>query len=436
MAAGIVALSSGALPSGVAIIRMSGGDAMLDLAVKIAGALPVARTLALRPLRNPVSGDVLDHGLIAVFPAPASFTGEHCVELHVHGSRAVVAALLDGIVRSGQCRLADAGEFSRRAFENGKLDLVQIEGLGDLLQAETESQRKLALVRMTGRLSEKIAKWRGLLLNALAEIEARLDFADEDDVPDDLPDTFWSSLDVLSAEIERAMETLASGAVIREGYRVALYGAPNVGKSSLLNALAGSDIAIVTSEAGTTRDTKDVSIDLGGMKVVIVDTAGVRETSSLAENAGIERSILTVKEADLVLHLSSPDVPDIAAPQTYAPVWKIATKADLFRGRQSTDSGMIRVSAADGDIASLLDALTESVSQYAQAEPPLVSHLRDRHALSEASARLLEARADGKAWELVGEDLRSAAHALARLIGMVDSEHVLDRLFAGFCIGK
>ncbi|RDE08525.1 tRNA uridine-5-carboxymethylaminomethyl(34) synthesis GTPase MnmE [Pelagibacterium lacus] len=431
----IVALSSGALPSGVAVIRLSGPRAFPAVAALV-GDLPPPRHLTLRSLTAPESGQPLDTGLIAIFPAPHSFTGEDCAELQVHGSPAGVKAILTALTAFEGIALAGPGDFTRRAFENGKLDLVAIEGLGDLLAAETETQRRQALARLDGQLSEQIILWRVLLLDARAEIEARLDFSDEDDVPFELPAHFVSDLELLQAALAESLAGYERGRIAREGFRIVLAGAPNAGKSSLLNRLAGSDLAIVTAEAGTTRDTKDVSIDLGGQLVTLTDTAGLRDTDSLAEAEGVRRARKAMHAADLVLWLSAPDaVSDPDADQSAAPIWRIATKADLGPPAQEAQ---FSVSTQTGEgLEPLLNALkTHIEARLGPSEPSLVSHMRDKAALEAAIAAIGTALARLDQPELCAEDLRRAADGLAGLIGLMDSEAVLDRLFAGFCIGK
>lgn len=430
----IVALSSGALPSGVAVIRVSGPNAFFAVRA-LCGTLPPPRTLGLKTLRDPNTEIALDQGLVAVFPAPHSFTGEDCAEFQVHGSPAGVKAILNALTGLEGIELAAAGDFTRRAFENGKLDLTAIEGLGDLLAAETESQRKQALTRLSGGLSDTIAAWRDTLIAARAEIEAHLDFSDEDDVPQDLPDDFGDTLSGLAREIEKTLSGYSGGRIVREGFRVVLAGPPNAGKSSLLNALAGSELAIVTDEAGTTRDTKDVAIDLGGQLVIVTDTAGLRQTTSKAEAAGIARTEHALDLADLVLWLEAPDTDPAPIPQTVAPLWRLSTKSDLGTGpRPDGFAVSARSGAGMADLISRLERHIET--RLGGAETALASHLRDKQALEAAHSHIGRAMTLMAQPELCAEELRLTSEALARLIGLIDTETVLDRLFAGFCIGK
>jgi tRNA modification GTPase len=428
----IVALSSGALPAGIAVIRLS-GPASAPVLIDMMRHLPEPRRLVLAPVT--IGSATLDSGLVAWFPAPNSFTGEDCAELQVHGSPAVVRAILRALTARPDVRLATAGEFTRRAFENGKLDLTEVEGLGDLIAAETESQRTQALSRLAGGLSQKIEAWRSTLLDLRAEIEARLDFADESDVADALPEAFESDLFALTTEINAALGDAARGRIVRDGLRVALAGPPNVGKSSLLNALARSELAIVTDEPGTTRDVREVPLDLGGRLVILLDMAGLRDSASKAESEGVRRARAEIAAADLVLWLVAPDVADIGVTGLGRQVWRIGTKSDLGGALSNLD---LEVSAQTGiGMEMLLQRLAAFATAYVGSGPPaLVSRERDVAALREALSALGEATRQLGALELCAEALRRTSHALERLLGRMDAEQVLDRLFLSFCIGK
>jgi tRNA modification GTPase len=424
----IVALSSGPPPSGVALIRISGPEAG-TLVQSLDVPLPEPRRLTLATLT--IGGAVIDTGLVAWFPAPHSFTGEDCAELQVHGSPAVVRTLLRALTARPGSRLAEAGEFTRRAFENGKFDLTEVEGLGDLIAAETETQRQQAVARLAGRIAHQVEGWRGKLLDLRAEIEARLDFSDEGDVTA-LPADFLLSVLALQMELGQAMDGVSRGRIVREGLRVALAGPPNAGKSSLLNALAKSDVAIVTDEPGTTRDVREVALDLGGYLVILVDMAGLREASSKAEAEGVRRARDEIGRADLVLWLVAPDVEDGADEPEDRVVWRIPTKGDLIGSEPDA------LSAQTGaGIAALLDRLVAFTADAAgRGEPSILSRERDREALSGAF-QALKARPEWLDYpELMAESLREAAAALERLLGRMDAEAVLDRLFLSFCIGK
>lgn len=431
----IVALSSGALPSGVAVIRLSGPMAGRVLSDML-GALPAPRQLKLSDIR--IGGETLDRGLVAWMPGPNSFTGEDCAELQVHGSPAVVRAALRKLSSQPGIRLAEAGEFTRRAFENGKLDLVEAQGLGDLIEAETENQRALAYARLEGGLTRQVEGWRERLLDLRAEIEAQIDFSDESDVGG-LSHSFAADVAALEQEIGEVLATRGQGRILRSGFRVVLAGPPNAGKSSLLNALSRSDAAIVSDEPGTTRDLKEVPLDVRGQLIILVDSAGLRETSSKAEAIGVERARQAMLGADLVLWLRAPDVATertMPSPEdgSLPPFLVIGTKSDL-----GAEAGADLVVSADtgAGIAALLDRLYET-SGAASVRPAelLVSHERDREALLGAVDSL--SRVDGHldSSELAAEDLRQATFALERLLGRMDAESVLDRLFSAFCIGK
>lgn len=425
----IVALSSGTTPSGVAVIRLSGPD-VPGILEAVAGAIPEPRKLVLRPIGT---DSLLDRGLVAYFPAPHSFTGEHCAELQVHGSPAGVRAILRLVVKHG-ARLAEAGEFTRRAFENGKLDLVEIEGLGDLLDAETENQRRQALARFEGGLTARIDSWRDQLLDLRAEIEARLDFSDEGDVADALPANFGVEIEKLRTGIAAAHASIEHGRIVREGIRVALAGAPNAGKSSLLNAIAKSDVAIVTEEAGTTRDVREVPLDVGGQLFILLDLAGLRDTDSKAEAEGVRRARLAIEQADIILWLTAPDIADIPSFTSDAPILRIATKSDISAPIIAAD---LTVSAQTGaGLADLLGRLSRLGEDLGSGEPGLLSRERDRLALEDALQGLDAARRQLGMPELAAESLRLTSQSLERLVGRLDAERVLDRLFASFCIGK
>lgn len=424
----IMALSSGALPSGVAVIRLS-GPKVREAFLSLAGSLPTPRTMALRRIGADTK---LDQGLVAWFPAPNSFTGEDCAEFHVHGSPAGVKAILRSLGAHG-IRLAGPGEFTRRAFENGKLDLIAVEGLGDLLSAETEKQRRQALARYDGRLSEKVETWREVLLDLRAEIEARLDFSDEGDVTEDLPPSFSGELADLKKSLVEAMASINSGRIVREGVRVALAGAPNAGKSSLINALSKSDIAIVSDEAGTTRDVREVPLDIGGQLFILLDLAGLRETESRAEAEGIRRAERAIQDADILLWLEAPDTDAALQPNTNATIVRIGTKSDLG----TADGHDLQLSTSTGEgLDTLIDRLRTIGENLTGGEPSLISHERDRLGLEQAISAVDEAELYLSNWELAAEALRHASLALERMIGRVDAEQVLDRLFASFCIGK
>ncbi|MET3856725.1 tRNA uridine-5-carboxymethylaminomethyl(34) synthesis GTPase MnmE [Rhizobium sp. OAE497] len=429
----IYALSSGGLPSGVAVVRIS-GPATAAALQHLVGTLPSPRQASLRTIRNP-NGDPIDSGLILFFPSPASFTGEDCAELQIHGGRAVVQSLLQCLSEIPGLRLAVEGEFSRRAFENGKLDLVEIEGLADLIAAETEMQRRLAVEHSSGHLSKLYDSWAERLTRCRALIEAELDFADEDDVPGSVSDQVWAEVNRLQSEISAHLANADAGEIIRDGFKVVIAGAPNAGKSSLMNALAQRDVAIVTDIAGTTRDVLQVDLDIGGFLVKLYDTAGLRETEERVEREGIRRAENLVAQADLVLYLhdQSSGLSAEHAVSGDARV-NIRTKADLAVASDAFDLS-ISVQTGEGlDELRLLigDRIARTVRPESLALP---SRLRHKDSLAECLRAIGIALSAGEL-DLRAEELRVAANALGRITGRVDVENLLDVIFSEFCIGK
>ncbi|POR45469.1 tRNA uridine-5-carboxymethylaminomethyl(34) synthesis GTPase MnmE [Bosea psychrotolerans] len=432
----IVALSSGSGRAGVAVIRISGSRVRFVLET-IAGGIPEPRHAVLRQLRDE-AGEVIDAGLVLYFPAPASFSGEDIAEFQVHGARAVIARLLNVLTQLPGVRLAEAGEFTRRAFEAGKLDLAAVEGLADLIDSETEWQRRQALRQMTGTLGKQAAAWRGRLIEAMALLAADIDFSDEGDVSGPLVDEALAIAAGIAGELRAALGGFAMGERVREGFVVVLAGPPNAGKSSLLNALARRDVAIVSAMAGTTRDAIEVRLDLGGLPVMLVDTAGLRESADEIEAEGVRRALELVARADLVLKLRAIDSP----PDRFASIQKtlcIATKADLASDLANQAlPGEIAVSSRTGaGLDELLASIVAELGALSQPEPALLTRERHRAAVSDAVLaleRAIDAR-HGQV-ELLAEEVRLAVTALERLVGRIDVEDVLDQLFSGFCIGK
>ncbi|RVG32780.1 tRNA uridine-5-carboxymethylaminomethyl(34) synthesis GTPase MnmE [Sinorhizobium meliloti] len=433
----IYALSSGSLPAGVAIIRVSGPETA-DALVRLCGTLPPPRIATLRTIRTR-NGETLDSGLVLYFPAPASFTGEDCCELQVHGGRAVVSAILDELAAIGGLRHAEAGEFARRAFQNGKLDLLEVEGLADLIAAETEMQRRLAIEQSGGGQSALYAGWARRLTHSRAMIEAELDFADEDDVPGSVSAVIWEDVGRLRQEIDGHIARAGLAEIIRDGLKIVIAGEPNAGKSSLLNALARRDIAIVTEVAGTTRDVLSVDLSLAGFSVKLFDTAGLRETDELVEREGIRRARQVIADADLVLLLS--EKPgyfriDEVLPEN-VPVIRVATKVDRPSPSWAPSDADIFLSTRTGEgMADLLTALQSHLPDLA-GRTALAMPSRKRHVdcLRQASAAL-ERSLISSDLELRAEQLRQAGDALGRITGRVDVENLLDVIFSEFCIGK
>ncbi|WP_315925913.1 tRNA uridine-5-carboxymethylaminomethyl(34) synthesis GTPase MnmE [Mesorhizobium sp. SP-1A] len=433
----IVALSSGRLPAGVAVVRASGPKTRFVIET-ISGKPGLPRRAVLRSLKL-ADGSILDRGLVIFFPAPDSFTGEDVAEFHVHGGRAVVSALLRRLTEFDGVRNADAGEFTRRAFLNGKLDLVKTEALADLINAETEAQRRFAARNADGAQSELYELWRRRLIRARAMLEADIDFADEDDVPGSVADLAWQDMAQLSREIERHLNGFHAAEIIRDGFDVVILGAPNAGKSSLFNALARRDAAIVSDEPGTTRDLLELSLDLEGLKVNITDTAGLRDAAGKVESIGIERARNRAKQADLVLLLedmSAKSAASSAPPDVQC--LKIGTKLDLAGASHPQGYDFLISSQTGEGLPELLKEIGSKASAMAErAGDILPSRLRHVELLNESHALLNRALASDKTeTELRAEDLRLVSEQLGRIIGAVDVEDLLDVIFSQFCIGK
>ena len=432
----ICALASGAGRAAIAVIRNS-GPATGEVLRALCG-LPEARHASLRTMRDPRTGTLLDRGLVLWFPAPSSFTGEDMAELHVHGGRAVVAGVLDAVLSIDGVRLAEPGEFALRAFENGKLDLTEVEGLADLINAETDAQTRQALAQAGGSLRTLYEGWRHRLLRAQALTEAGLDFADEADVTAKVA----TNADAVVAElIGQIAPHLADrrGERLRDGLHVVIAGAPNAGKSSLLNALARRDVAIVSEEAGTTRDIIEVHLDLDGLPVILTDTAGLRRAGGKLEVEGIRRALARAEAADLILWLIDTTKPVSAPPDALtrgqAPILPVRNKIDL--APVSAAEG-VSLSAKTGEgidtlVAELKARAHESLA--AGSESPVVTRARHRAELEAALVALERFRTAG-APELKAEELRIAARHLGRLTGRVDVDEVLGAIFSEFCIGK
>jgi tRNA modification GTPase len=435
----IFALSSGRPPAGIAVVRVAGPRARFALET-LAGAVGEPRRLRLAVLRDPASGEALDRALTVFCPGPASATGDDVAELHLHGGRAVVADVLAALGRLEGLRPAEPGEFTRRAFANGVMDLASVEGLADLIAAETTAQRRQALRQAEGALGAAVAGWRQRLIGIAALAEAAIDFADEGDVPaDQLLEPARLEAAALQADIEAALAGARRGERVRGGLTVVIAGPPNAGKSSLLNALARRDVAIVSAQPGTTRDAIEVHLDLDGVAVTVIDTAGLRDGADPVEAEGIRRALARMALADLVLWLEPADGTPDAPPALAAPVWRIATKQDVATAEGPPADGVRhRVSAASGvGLDGLVGDLAATAAALVGGEPALVTRQRQAAALGDAAAALGEAatRSDSLP-ELLAEDVRRAGRALGRVVGTVDVEDVLDAIFRQFCIGK
>lgn len=438
----IFALSSGRPPSAIAIVRVSGPQADATLRT-LADKIPAPRT-ATKTLLRGAESQPIDDAVVLWFPAPASATGEDVVEFHVHGGRAVLAALLAELSAIENVRPAEPGEFTRRAFENGKLDLTEAEGLDDLIHADTDQQRRQALRQLRGLLGDRARDWRARIIEASALIEAGIDFADEGDVPAELIAPALTKVKALLDEIRDVLAAQGRGERLREGLVVAIAGPPNVGKSTLMNQLARREVAIVSPHAGTTRDVIEVQLDLQGYPVIVIDTAGIRETEDPVEQEGVRRARARAADADLVLWLT--DGGDAGLPrESQAPVWLVRTKVDLGG---DTNGGTLseavvddtfRISATRGDgLAELTSALLAFAETFFSGqEVGLITRERQRTLLQETAVSLqrsLDVIGEGE--ELAAEELRRASYCLGKLLGRVDVEDILDAIFREFCIGK
>ena len=435
----IFALSSGRLPAGVAVLRISGPGAFP--AVKtLSGVLPKPRQMTLRSIRSQ-TGDLLDRGYVVIFPGPRSFTGEDCVELHLHGGRAVVAAISRELVRQPGLRAAEAGEFTLQAFRNGKIDLTTAEALADLINAETEAQRRFALDNTAGRNALLYEGWRATLMNCRALIEAELDFPEEGDIPTSVSSQVWSTIASLADEIARHIGEFHRSEIIREGFRVAIIGPPNAGKSSLLNSLVGRDAAIVSEEPGTTRDLIEVALDLNGLKVLVTDTAGLRENAGPVERQGIARAQTAAEGADLVLMIDDGShTKGIDNPAPARPFLRVRSKIDLAAKADSRETPeCLGVSVLTGEgVEELIEQIANRAEQATGGRSDVLP-FRERHVaeLTAALAVLREFLGMGTApLELAAEQLRLASNGLGRIVGTIDVEDLLDVVFSRFCVGK
>ena len=438
----IFALSTGRPPSAIAIVRVSGPEAGTALATLV-GKLPKPR-VATRALLRDAGGQPMDDAVVLWFPGPASATGEDVAEFHVHGGRAVLASLFATLSAMENIRAAEPGEFTRRAFENGKLDLTEAEGLDDLIHADTDRQRCQALRQLKGLLGDRARDWRAQIIEASALIEAGIDFSDEGDVPAELIAPALAKVRALLIEIEQVLAAQGHTERLRDGPVVAIAGPPNVGKSTLINQLARREVAIVSPHAGTTRDIIEVQLDLDGYPVTVIDTAGIRDTDDPVEQEGVRRARARAGEADLVLWLS--DAP--GAPVDYqgsAPVWLVRNKIDLVRpdaivtNARGRPMAEFRISARSGaGVPELLEALVDFAQDYfGGSEGGLIARERQRMLVKDAADSLRRAiGVVGEGEELAAEDLRAAARSLGRLLGRVDVEDVLDVIFREFCVGK
>lgn len=443
----IYALSSGSVPAAIGVVRISGPKAR-DALKALVGRVPESRRAMLATLRDPDTGETIDQALVLFFEGPNSETGEDVAELQLHGGRAVIAATFAVLARLPGLRPAEGGEFTRRGFENGKLDLTAVEGLADLIYADTEAQRRQAVRQLQGLLGDRAEDWRLRLIEAMALAEAGIDFSDEADVAADVAVRSLDIARLLQQEIAALLAEGRRGERLREGLVVAIAGPPNAGKSTLLNRIARRDVAIVSPYAGTTRDVIEVHLDLGGYPLTLLDTAGIRETDDPVEREGVARARARAAAADLVLWLTENEAANPDPDSGFGPDrWVVRTKIDLseraagaVRRPAMAQPHFYQLSAVSGEG---VDRLIADLEAYAKAslesrEPALVTRERQRHLLEQAESALRRAISEGEAGreDTFAEELRQAAQALGRLTGRVDVEDVLDKIFRDFCIGK
>lgn len=446
----IYALSSGSLPAAIGVVRISGPQAKAALLALI-GRVPAPRQAAFATIRDPQSGGAIDQALVLFFEGPNSETGEDVAELQLHGGRAVVAATFSALSELEGTRMAEAGEFTRRAFENGKLDLTAIEGLADLIYADTESQRKQAIRQLQGLLGNRAESWRRRLIEALALVEAGIDFSDEADVAADVTSRALEAVRALQQEIAAVLAEGRRGERMREGLVVAIAGPPNAGKSTLLNKIARRDVAIVSPHAGTTRDVIEVHLDLEGFPVTLLDTAGIREAVDPVEQEGVARARARAAEADLVLWLTESEAANPVSGPNPPETWTIRTKIDqegsenpANRKIRGSSKGVQRYSYELSAVSGAgVDTLLRDLAGYARntlesREPALITRERQRNLLekTEESLRNATLRGEEGQEDLFAEELRLASQSLGRITGRVDVEDILDVIFRDFCIGK
>jgi tRNA modification GTPase len=448
----IIALGSGAGRAGIAVIRASGAGASALLRQLSAHApdvsretpMPTPRRAAIRSLHDR-DGAFLDEALVLWMPGPNSYTGEDTLELHVHGGAAVIAAVLDAALQTGLCRVAEPGEFTRRAFDAGQMDLTQAEAVGDLIDAETEGQRRQAGRLYQGEAARTFEGWRGLLMSAMAALEASIDFPDEADIPGEVDLSALAPIADLASELAAALGDAGRLNAVREGFRIAILGPPNAGKSSLMNRIARRDAAIVSPIAGTTRDVVEVRLVLAGFPVWVADTAGLREASDAIEAEGVRRALARAEEADLRIWVSdaSADVSRETLAAHRPGDIEVLNKADLV-GTAPARAGAEDVFVVSAKTGAGFEALERRLVQLvherlAGDEAPLVTRARHRELVEEALGgveRALAGARSGIGAELVSEDLRLAARALGRITGTIDVEDLLERIFSQFCVGK
>ena len=441
----IYALSSGPGISGIAVIRISGTKTEEVILSLTNSSLPIVKTATLKKLINPKNGELIDEGLVIMFKAPNSYTGEDMAELHVHGSKAVVQEILNVLEEFNGCRLAEPGEFTKIAFQNNKINLLKAESIGDLIAAETELQRKQALRIMTGDSSKKFNFWREELIKILADIEAKIDFPDED-IPENLYVNIKNKCEKIMKEIKATLDDNKAGEIIREGFKIAIIGPPNVGKSSLLNYLSKREVAIVSEKAGTTRDVIEIYLDLEGIPIIISDTAGIRDSSDEIERKGVKLAINRAEDADLIITLLDPKN------LNFKGLFDDKKDGKSIIAINKSDLGSINLKSLDSKITPYIisikddknvDKLIEAVKsklkkQFLNTDNVLITRSRHRFHLKECNKHLKKflEKKNNQDFDLAAEDLRLSIRHIGTIVGKVDVEEVLGSIFENFCIGK
>ena len=441
----IYALSSGPGISGIAVVRVSGNQSRIILTALTDQPFPKKRLATLKKIKNNKTNEIIDEGIVVWFPGPNTYTGEDMVEFHVHGSKAVIEELQNVISKFENCRLAEPGEFTKLAFQNNKINLLKAESIGDLIAAETELQRKQALRIMSGDSSKKFNIWREELIKILADIEAKIDFPDED-ISADISEAIKSECEKIKNQIKKTLDDDSVGEIIREGFKIAIIGPPNVGKSSLLNYLSKREAAIVSEKAGTTRDVIEIHLDLGGFPVIISDTAGIRDSSDEIESRGVKIAIRRAEDADLNIILLDPKNLDFKGFFKHKITGKsiiAINKSDLGKENlKKLDKNInpIFISVKeDNNIDKLIDEIKLKLkNQFLKTENVLITRSRHRQHLKECYKHLnsfLEKK-NNQEFDKAAEDLRLSIRHLGTIVGRVDVEEILGSIFENFCIGK
>ena len=441
----IYALSSGPGISGVAVIRVSGVNSKKILSSLTEKPFPQKRLATLKKIKNNITNEIIDEGIVLWFPGPNTYTGEDMVEFHVHGSKAVIEELQNVLSNFENCRLAEPGEFTKIAFHNNKINLLKAESIGDLIAAETELQRKQALRIMSGHSSNKFNFWREELIKILADIEAKIDFPDED-MPADISEAIKSKSKKIKNEIKKTLDDDKTGEIIREGFKIAIIGPPNVGKSSLLNYLSKREAAIVSEKAGTTRDVIEIHFDLSGIPVIISDTAGIRDSSDEIEARGVKLARSRAEDADLNIVLLDPKnldfkgfFDDKIANKSIIAINKSDLGKENFKNFDKKIDPIIISIKNDNNVDKLIEAITLKLkNQFLKTENVLITRSRHRQHLKECYKNLNSFldKKNNEEYDKAAEDLRLSIRHLGTIVGKVDVEEILGSIFENFCIGK